>query len=157
MYIYIYQLVINVYVYIYIYININIYIYIHIYTYMVFITQQIFDCRVPGGLCYGWAMGLLRLPGLDVHATVLVFRALCDTCSRLAETEWSPTRVFVVEHKGLDNFYLQDASGPSLVALAFQTSPQSLPGMSQTLPRCFPDASQMSEMHPETSHPDALP
>ena len=45
------------------------------------------------------------------------FIVVCDTCYRLVETKWSLTRVLTVKPYGLDNFYLQDASG-----LSFQPS-----------------------------------
>ena len=101
------------------------------FVYMAFITQTVLHCRVPGGVCYGRALGTTPVFRLAVHAFVCILTALGDTCSRLVETEWSVACVFAVKHNGLDQFSLQDASGPPLVALALQTSPQSLPGMSR--------------------------
>ena len=97
-------------------------------------------------------------------ANVLVLTTLCNTCSRLVEGKLSVVRAFAVKRIGFDNFFLQDASGPPVAALASQSSPQSSAGMLQVPPRllqmrtdasrCFqmpPDASRCFQMHPDAS------
>ena len=109
--------------------------------------------RVPGGLSKGPTNGTPGEFQGCAHAFSLIFTVLCEGRSRFVETKQQVASEFAEKHNGFDNFFLQDASGPPVVALASQSSsqmpPRGSPDASQRPPkmppRCFPEASQMHQ------------
>ena len=91
------------------------------------------------------AVKCLRAPRVDhVGANVSVFTVFGEGRSRLVQAKWSVASLLMVKHICFDNFFLQDASGPPVVALASQSSFQ-MPS------RCFPECSRGSS-HESSSH-----
>ena len=80
-------------------------------------------------------MGLAGVFDPGALTNVSVFTVVGEGCSRFVETKWSVAQLLMVKHTCFDNFFLQDASGPPVVALASQSSSQ----MPPTYP---PNASQ---------------
>ena len=80
-------------------------------------------------------MGSAGVNDAGALANVSVLTVVGEGCSRLVQAKHSVAQLLMVKHICFDNFFLQDASGPPVVALASQSSSQ----MPPTYP---PNASQ---------------
>ena len=74
--------------------------------------KQCLLCRVPGGVCYGRAMGTSPVTRLVARANVSVFTVLGEGRARLVQAKWSVVSFSMVKHICFDNFYLRVAPGP---------------------------------------------
>ena len=57
------------------------------------ITQTAGRCRVPGGVCYGWAMGVAGVFRLGARARTVCFTVLRASDLRHSAVEWSVATV----------------------------------------------------------------
>ena len=57
--------------------------------YILLLPKQCLLCRVPGGLCYGWAMGTAGVCRLGARARTVCFTVLGASYLRHSAVEWS--------------------------------------------------------------------